>query len=448
MKPTVLIVDDEPLFLKSLGRVLKGEGYEVTLSHDGRSAIEQFEKTMPNIILLDLALPDMNGLRLLKELKRLEEEAVFIMMTGQGGVKEAVEAIKLGAMDYLSKPLDMEELKAVMERLTEVWKLKFEAREFYLHQKDRFSFGKIIRRGKKMEAVCRLAERIASSGSSTVLIQGESGTGKGLIASAIHYNSPRKDGPFVTVNCAVLMEGLLESELFGHEKGAFTGAVRRKTGKFALANKGTIFLDEIGEITPALQAKLLRVIEEREFERLGGDTVIKADVRLIAATNKDLVMAVKNGSFREDLFYRLNVLPLHLPPLRERREDIPLLAMHFLNEFNNEFGRKVKAFSEETLGFMKRHSWRGNVRELRNFVERAVLLARGDIIQMDAEDLKHAVSLKEKGVFIPDDLPILPLNEMISVYVKSVLEKMDGNKSRAAELLDITRQRLRRVLEP
>ncbi len=446
MKPTVLIVDDEPLFLRSLGRVLKGEGYEVVLSQDGRSAIYQFERVMPNIILLDLALPDMDGLRLMKELKKLEEEVVFIMMTGQGGVKEAVEAIKLGAMDYLTKPLDIEELKAVMERLAEVWKLRMEAREFQLQQKNRYSFGRIIRKGRKMEAVCRLAERIARSSSSTVLIQGESGTGKGLIASAIHYNSPRRDRPFITVNCAVLMEGFLESELFGHEKGAFTGAVRRKIGKFELANKGTIFLDEIGEITPALQAKLLRVIEEREFERLGGDRVIKTDVRLIAATNRDLEKAVGDGSFREDLFYRLNVLPIHIPPLRERREDIPLLAMHFLEEYNREFGKKIKGFSEDTLRFMKNYEWRGNVRELRNFVERAVLLATDDFIHIEIKDLLHPVADRRKVPSLPGNLPILPLNELVAQYVRSVLERVEGNKSEAARLLHITRQRLRRVL--
>ncbi len=446
MKPTLLIVDDEPLFLKSLGRALKGEGYEVILSHNGREAIESFKKVLPDMVLLDLALPDMDGLRLLRELKGLKEESVFIMMTGQGGVKEAVEAIKLGAMDYLCKPLDLEELKAVIGRLSEVWKLRAEVREFHLHQKDRYSFDRIIRKSEKMERICKLAERIARSGSSTVLIQGESGTGKGLIASAIHYNSPRRDGPFIKVNCATLVEGLLESELFGHEKGAFTGAVRRKIGKFELAHEGTIFLDEIGEISPNLQAKLLRVLEEKEFERVGGNTVIKVDVRLIAATNKDLMEAVKEGTFREDLYYRLNVFPIHIPPLRERKEDIPLLAMHFLEEYNREFGKKVKGFSEETLRFMENHPWKGNVRELRNFVERAVLLAQDDIIHMGAEEFMTTPPTPPKAPPSIHELPILPLKDMITLYVKSVIERTGGNKSETARLLGITRQRLRRLL--
>lgn len=388
----------------------------------------------------------MTGLTLLKELKKMGDETVFIMMTGQGGVKEAVEAIKLGAMDYLCKPLDLEELKAVMARITEVWKLKREVRELHTSRKDRFSFNRIVRKSPPMEKVCKLAEEISQSGSSTVLLLGESGTGKGLLASAIHYNSPRKDGPFVKVNCATLVEGLLESELFGHEKGAFTGAVKRKIGKFELADKGTIFLDEIGEISPKVQAKLLKVIEEKEFERLGGTEVIKVDVRLIAATNRDLARDVKEGKFREDLYYRLNVFPLHVPPLRERREDIKLLAMHFLDVYNQEFAKKVQGFSEEALKYMEYNDWPGNVRELKNFVERAVLLAKGDIIDIATSEIRAVTNEDEQTRIEEKTTPIMPLSDFVEQYVRKVLDATGGNKSEAAKLLGITRQRLKRIL--
>lgn len=446
MKPTVLIVDDEPLFVKLLGRALGGEELEVIQANNGKEALEQFNKSLPDIVLLDLGLPDMSGLTLLKEMKKLKEETEFIMITGQGGVKEAVEAIKLGAMDYLCKPIDLEELKAVIGRLLDVWKLKTKVREFNQRQEDRYSFHKIIRKAKGMDDVCKLAEKVATSGSSTVLIQGETGTGKGLIASAVHYNSPRKNGPYIKVNCATLLEGLLESELFGHEKGAFTGAIKRKIGKFELADKGTIFLDEIGEISLNLQAKLLKVIEDKEFERVGGTTPIRVDVRLIAATNRDLAKEVKDGRFREDLFYRLNVLPIHIPPLRERKEDLLLLAMHFLDEYNREFGKKIKGFSNEALMFIENHGWDGNVRELKNFIERAVLLTQGNMIEPGDEHLSMAPPAKSETASVPQDFSLLPLEEMESVYVKKVMEMTGGNKSEAAKILGITRQRLRRIL--
>lgn len=446
MKPALLIVDDEPLFLRTLGRALSSDGYEVLMSDSGHDAIEKFRKSSPAIVLLDLGLPDMNGLTLLNEMKKTGEEAEFIMMTGQGGVKEAVEAMKLGAENYLVKPLDLEELKVVLGRFTEIWKLKREAREFQSSQKDRYSFGSIIRKSEKMEAVCRLAQKISASGSATVLIQGETGTGKGLMASAIHYNSPRKDRPFIKINCATLVEGLLESELFGHEKGAFTGAIKRKPGKFELADKGTIFLDEIGEMSLNLQAKLLRVLEEKEFERVGGTDVIKVDVRLIAATNRDLVQMVKEGTFREDLFYRLNVFPIHIPPLRERIEDTSLMSIHFLQEYSREFGKKVRGFSHETLQFITNHEWKGNVRELKNFVERAVLLSDGELVHVEPRDLGISSTPKAGKAPIPQDFPIMSLEDMETEYIKRVMEMTGGNKSESAHILGITRQRLKRKL--
>ena len=449
MKPTLLIIDDEPLLLKSLGKAMTKEGYDVLMAPNAKEGFLTYEREVPDMVLLDLGLPDMSGLSLLKEMKKVKNDSIFIMMTGQGGVKEAVEAIKLGAMDYLCKPLELEELKAVMGRFSEVWKLKVEVRALHNYNKDKFSFSRIIRKSPKMEAVCRATQDISQSSSSTILILGESGTGKGMLASAIHYNSARKDGPFVQINCATLVETLLESELFGHEKGAFTGAIKRKPGKFELADKGTIFLDEIGEISPALQAKLLKVIEEKEFERIGGTQSIKVDIRLVAATNRDLEAGVKEGTFREDLYYRLNVFPINMPPLRERKDDIHFLSMHFLEQYNNEFAKKIKGFSVETLAFMENHEWSGNVRELKNFVERSVLLAKGEMIDVDMSDVKltkNSESASPSDIIEVEDSPIIPLSDFIYRYISRSLEKTGGNKSEAAKQLGITRQRLKRIL--
>lgn len=449
MKPTLLIIDDEPLLLKSLGKAMSREGYDVLLSPNAKEGFLAFEKEAPDMVLLDLGLPDMSGLSLLKEMKKVRNDSIFIMMTGQGGVKEAVEAIRLGAMDYLCKPLELEELKAVMGRFSEVWRLKSEVRALHNYNKDRFSFSSIIRKSPKMEAVCRAAQDISQSSSSTILILGESGTGKGMLASAIHYNSSRKEGPFIQINCATLVENLLESELFGHEKGAFTGAIKRKPGKFELADKGTIFLDEIGEISPALQAKLLKVIEEKEFERIGGTQPIKVDIRLVAATNRDLEAAVKEGTFREDLYYRLNVFPINMPPLRERKDDIHFLAVHFLEQYTREFAKKIKGFSPTALDFMENHEWSGNVRELKNFIERSVLLARGDMIEIDSSIAKTSSNNPaplQLSHASQEETAIVPLSEFVYRYISEVLEKTGGNKSEAAKQLGITRQRLKRIL--
>jgi len=425
------------------------EGYEVLLAPSAKEGFLTFEKEVPDMVLLDLGLPDMSGLSLLKEMKKVRNDSIFIMMTGQGGVKEAVEAIRLGAMDYLCKPLELEELKAVMGRFSEVWKLKSEVRALHNYNKDKFSFSSIIRKSPKMEALCRAAQDISQSNSSTILILGESGTGKGMLASAIHYNSSRKDGPFIQINCATLVENLLESELFGHEKGAFTGAIKRKPGKFELADKGTIFLDEIGEISPTLQAKLLKVIEEKEFERIGGTQPIKVDIRLVAATNRDLAAAVNEGTFREDLYYRLNVFPINMPPLRERTDDIHFLAIHFLEQYNREFVKKIKGFSSEALKYMENHEWSGNVRELKNFVERSVLLAKGDMIDVDASAANTTTDIESASplsISPAEDTPVMPLNKFIYHYISTVLDKTGGNKSEAAKQLGITRQRLKRIL--
>ncbi|MBI5893739.1 MAG: sigma-54-dependent Fis family transcriptional regulator [Deltaproteobacteria bacterium] len=446
MKPTVLIVDDEPLFVNLICRALASSEFDLIQANNGKDAVKQFHDFNPDIVLLDLGLPDMSGLTLLKEMKNLKEETEFIMITGQGGVKEAVEAIKLGAMDYICKPVNLEEFKAVIFRLIEVWKLKIKMREFNQSQENRYSFQKIVRKSRVMDKMCNLAERVALSGSSTVLIQGETGTGKGMLASAIHYNSPRKDNSFVNVNCATLLEGLLESELFGHEKGAFTGAIKRKMGKFELADKGTIFLDEIGEMSLNLQAKLLKVIEEKHFERVGGTTPIKVDVRLIASTNRNLANDVKDGRFREDLFYRLNVVPIHIPPLRERKEDIPIIAMHLLEEYKKDFGKRIKGFSKDAMDFIENYEWKGNVRELKNFIERAVLLTNGDTIQLDKE-YTDEVRTKTAGAAASQDFTLASLDDMELSYVKKVVEMEEGNKSKAANILGITRQRLRRILK-
>jgi len=372
---SILIVDDEPNIRRVLEAVFAKEKYQVFTAENGRKALEIIS-TEPhlNVVLCDLIMPDMNGIEVLKEALQINPRLSLVMITAHGTIKTAVDAMKLGAFDYITKPFDMDEIKLVAKNALERSRLLGENIELKQELKTRFQFENIVGSSTKMREVYKVVERVANS-NATVLIRGESGTGKELIARAIHYNSPRASKPFIAVSCAALPETLLESELFGHEKGAFTGAVGQKAGRFELANHGTLFLDEVPEISPAVQVKLLRALQEREFERVGGTKTIKVDVRVIAATNRNLEELVEMGQFRPDLYYRLQVIQIFIPPLRDRREDIPELVEHFIQKFNQANGKRVKAVSPETMELLMKYNWPGNVRELENAIERGVVLA-------------------------------------------------------------------------
>jgi len=446
MKPTILIVDDEKLLLSSLERALSGDGYNALTAKNGKDALAFFEKHNPDIVLLDVKLPDIDGMHLLRKMKEIDMHCPVIMMTAYSGIRGAVEAIKLGAYDYIAKPFDIEELKFAIARCLESQRAMVEVNEIRSKKKERFSFEKILTRNPEMKDIIRLAKRIAVNDKSTVLISGESGTGKELFANAIHYNGPRLNDPFITVNCAALSEGILESELFGHEKGAFTGAVKQKKGLFELADKGTLFLDEIGEISHKTQVRLLRFLEERNFQRVGGTENIDVDVRIITATNKDLLEEVSKGNFREDLYYRLNVISIHLPPLCERKDDIPLLVERLIMNYRITLNKTTQTCNDEVLRILMDYDWPGNIRELRNIIERTVLLSENEIItpsDLPLEIVNHNVSI---GTAKIQHLDPMSLDTLIKLYAESMLARSGNNKSQTAGALGITRQRLKRIL--
>ncbi len=382
---SLLIVDDEPNIRRVLEAVFTKDGYQVRTADNGRKALDVVA-TDPNlnVVICDLIMPDMNGVEVLKAVRELNPGLSVVMITAHGTIKTAVDAMKLGAFDYITKPFDMDEIKLVVKNALERSRLMGENVELKQELKGRYKFDNIVGQSGKMQEVYKIIERVAGS-NATVLIRGESGTGKELVARAIHYNSPRAQKQFVAVSCAALPETLLESELFGHEKGSFTGATGQKIGRFELAHQGTLFLDEIPEVSPAVQVKLLRALQEREFERVGGTKTVKVDVRLIAATNRDLEQLVADGVFRADLYYRLQVIQVFLPSLRERREDIPPLAEHFIQKFNKENAKEVKFLSPEALELVMKYDWPGNIRELENAIERCVVLAdpTSDLITPD-----------------------------------------------------------------
>jgi DNA-binding NtrC family response regulator len=446
LKATILVVDDEKLLLDSLNRALSREGYHVLTAVNGKEALASFEENLPDLVLLDVKLPDADGIQLLQKFRQRDPRCPVVIMTAYSGIKGAVEAIKQGAYDYIAKPFDIDGLKLLVARCLESRKVEAEVHQIRTSKKERYRFNNIITANSRMQEIIKLAERVAANSRSTVLILGESGTGKELIANAVHYNGPRADYPLVTVNCAVLSEGVLESELFGHERGAFTGAIRQKKGLFELADQGTLFLDEIAEISPRTQIKLLRFLEEREFQRVGGIRSIEVDIRIIAATNKDLLRKVEEGRFREDLYYRLNVISTTIPPLRERREDIPLLAKYFIEKYSRSLNKPVKGFSKEALRILTDYHWPGNVRDLRNIVERVVLLSDEEIIASSDIPIEiFQVGTGGRGLMADGDT-LQTLDGMIKQYVQNVLDRHRGNRSRAAEALGITRQRLRRIL--
>jgi two-component system, NtrC family, response regulator AtoC len=429
--PRILVVDDEEIVRESLKAWLEKDGYLVDSAVDGPDALAKAKAGHWPIVLLDLKMPGLDGLQVLEELRKLDPQVVVVMMTAFATVGTAVTAMKLGAYDYLVKPFDPEELSQLVHRVVEQQALVRENAVLRRACKRDYRFRDLLSKSPRMHAVFDLA-RCAANSPSTILVLGESGSGKELLARAIHFESPRRDGPFVAVSCAALTESLLESELFGYEKGAFTGAVAARRGKFELAKGGTLLLDEIGDVSPKLQMDLLRVLEERRFYRVGGTEPITADVRVIAATNRDLPKAVAAGEFREDLFYRLNVIAITLPPLRERKEDIPLLVQSFVERLGAELGRRVESVSGEAMDVLTAHHWPGNVRELRNVIERAIVVASSRIIE--AKDLGLAPAGGTGA-----DAPARSLEDVERRHIGLVLEESHGNVSRAARVLEIDR---------
>jgi len=441
---TVLVVDDDESHRTILQALIKGWGYKLEGVDDGSRAVELAKEKPFDLILMDVRMAVMGGIEALKEIKSYNPSIPIIIMTAYSNVESAVEAIKAGAYDYLTKPLDFDMLRLTMERALEHVSLKAENQELKERLVSSFDPGNIVGRSEAIRRLMDMVAMIAPS-EATVLINGESGTGKELIAKSIHFNSSRKNGPLVTVNCAALSETLLESELFGHEKGAFTGADKRREGRFMHANKGTIFLDEIGEISPAMQVKLLRAIQSREIQRVGNDQTIQVDVRIVAATNRDLKAEVDAGNFRQDLYYRLNVMTVVVPPLRDRREDIPLLAMHFLHKFADTNRKIVKGFTPQAMDMLLKYDWPGNIRELENAVERAVVLMPGDYVTERELPLSIDQSFESHDNAtskIVQSEDILPLNAVEREAILAALEITKGNKTEAAKKLGITRKTL------
>ena len=437
----IVVVDDEPAQRELIGGFLTKQGHEVFPAGSGAEALAHVQDRQVDLVLSDCRMPGMSGPDLLQKIKAVNPEIPLILMTAYGTVETAVQAMKDGAADYLTKPLDLEELLVRVGRVTEQARLKSEVRELQRQLVERHRLDGIIGESGRMQEVLALVTRVAPS-DATVLIRGESGIGKELIARAIHFNSRRAAGPLVSLNCAALPEQLLESELFGHERGAFTGAVAQRKGRFEQADGGTIFLDEIGDLSPTLQVKLLRVLQEREFERVGGNKTLGMDVRVLAATHRDLEQAMRDGRFREDFYYRLNVVTIQIPPLRDRREDIPLLLDHFLRKFAEKNRRDVTGLTAAARDAFLKYDYPGNIRELENLVERAVLLCRGRVI--DLEDLPAAVRPGERSSDQPESrrLPDI-LGHIERQTIREALERCGGVQTQAAEVLGISERVLR-----
>ena len=443
----ILIVDDEAGMQRLLSRVLEKQTYTAVPVGSAAEALQLIASDSFDLVVTDIQMPQMNGLELLKEIKEYDPSLPIIVITAYGTVESAVEALRNGAFDYITKPFETDEIRLTVARVFEHSRLLAENR--YLHQEleERYRFSGIAGKSSVMAEIYDMAASVAVSNAS-VLITGESGTGKELVARSIHYNSPRKDKPFIVLNCAVYSEGVLESELFGHEKGAFTGAVAQKKGRFELADQGTLFIDEVAEMSASAQVKLLRVIQEQEFERVGGTRTITTDVRIVAATNKDLAEQVRSGAFREDLYYRLNVVHIELPPLRERREDIEPLAEHFLQKYTGETGKKIRQISPKAIACLVAHEWPGNVRELQNAIERAVVLCRGDVItprelpQDVRGDSEICLTLPQQG----GNLTVI-LEDLERQLIIQTLRREGASQTRAADTLGIARTTLRYKME-
>jgi two-component system NtrC family response regulator len=444
----ILVMDDEEQERRRIEQYLVDKGYDVLAVGTVPHAIDAIRRDRYDIFLTDCNIPGIDALRTSDEVRKINPDLAVIIMTAFGTIETAVKAIKAGAYDYLPKPIDLEQLVVLIERVSERRNLIRENTELKERLKDRYKFEEIVSTSNAMEEVLNLAGRVAAS-NATVLLRGESGTGKELVAKAIHYHSPRAGFPLIKVNCAALPETLLESELFGHEKGAFTGAASRRIGRFEAADKGTLFLDEIGELSSSMQVKLLRILQEREFERLGGNQTLKTDVRVIAATNRDIEKAIKEGTFREDLYYRLNVVSVVIPPIRERKEDIPSLIDYFVNKYGRENKKSITGISDEARNLLLRYDYAGNVRELENIIERAVVLSKKGIIT--GADLPISVRTAVQEHRLPAGRAQGSLNETLDTVERGLildaLKESGGVQTRAAELLGISERVLRYKLK-
>ena len=444
MNATILIVDDEKNLREGIAEALQSPDRRIFLAENGFQAEEIIRTNAVDLVLSDLKMPSMNGLELLRRVQAISPTTIFIIMTAYGSVDTAVKAIKEGAYDYLTKPINIDQLELLLARALKSKEL--EAENIYLKEQleKRFGLENMIGHSRAMENVFELIRQISPS-NATILITGKSGTGKELVARAIHQQSPRKNKPFVPIHCAALSPSLLESELFGHEKGAFTGAINQKKGKFEIADGGTIFLDEVNEIPLEMQVKLLRFLEMREFERVGGNRSIQVDVRLLAASNSDLQVMVKEHRMREDLYFRLNVVKIELPPLRDRREDIPLLVHAFINEFSQVDRKKVTGITPEALGILQYYDWPGNVRELRNCIESMVVLAKKPIL--DEDDIPAEIRRLQTDIPVFSSPDSLNIKTMEKELIRAAIAQASGNKKRAAEQLGISRRTLYRKME-
>ena len=446
-KETILIVDDEDLIRWSLKKKISNWGYQTLEAANAKDAIDMAEKESPDLILLDIRLPEMSGLEVLRTIREKDPRVVVIMMTAYGVLEDAVTALRLGAYDFVPKPLNFDELAVTVSNSLEAVKLRQEVRHFRERDKKRFDFRNIVGRSKAVMDAVEMVKKVAASPATTILLQGESGTGKDLFAKAIHYHSARADRPFLAINCAALPENLVESELFGYEKGAFTDARQQKKGMLELADGGTLLLDEIGEMQLGLQAKLLRVLEEQTYKRVGGVQDITVDVRVIASSNRDLKTMVEEDKFRQDLFYRLNVITITLPSLRERGDDATLLADYYIHHYNRKFRKKIEGLTPKAVELLKEYHWPGNIRELKNLIERAMILEEPPLIDVSAlpiEPAKHVPSSSDFGlpeISIPEDGT--SLEKVEEELVRQALIRARGNQTRAAKLLDISRDALR-----
>jgi DNA-binding NtrC family response regulator len=440
MKKCILVVEDEDKLRRVLQLQLEGAGYQVVQASTAEQGLKLADQA--DLVLTDLKLPGMDGLELLSALRRQNSFTPVVVMTAFGTVESAVEAMKAGASDFLMKPFSLDHLNTVLEKALEIRELRAENLQLKEALGHRYEFDNIIGRSPAMQEIFATITRVAPT-RATVLLAGESGVGKDLIARAIHHHSPRRDRPFVKINCTAIPENLMESELFGYEKGAFTGANTSKPGKFEQADTGTVFLDEIGDVPASVQVKLLRILQEREFERLGSNKTRHIDVRVLAATNVDLRAALENGTFREDLYYRLNVMPINIPALRERKQDIPALAAYFVAKLSAEIGSPAKSISPEAIEKLMAYYWPGNVRELENVIERSLVLATGEVLR--AEDIRLDMSPRARPnqggtVFLPEGMT---LDEYEQALIREALKRAGGNKSQAARLLGLTRNALR-----
>ncbi len=450
MNSHILVIDDEKNYLLILETLLEEEGYTVTALNDPQMALDYLDESEVDVVITDMKMPGISGQEILEHIQKHHAQIPVLIMTAYGSIDGAVEAMRCGAFDYISKPFSNDELMLSVRKAALLSRSEQEKRLMTQTLAEQYGPHKLVGNSRSIREVLQMVSKVAPS-RSTVLVTGESGTGKELIAKAIHYSSPRREGPFISINCMSLSPGVLESELFGHEKGSFTGATAMKKGRFELADAGTLFLDEVGELSQELQVKLLRVLQEKAFERVGGSRTIHADIRLVAATNKDLKQAVEKGEFREDLYYRLNVVGIHLPPLRERREDIPLLVAHFMQKFSSENQQELKKFAPEALEYLTAYEWPGNVRQLENVVERCMVLASRE--EIGVEDLPSEI--KDEEAQFKSAVDLLPvelelsgtLEKIEAALIRRALVKSGFVQVKAAELLNISKSLLQYKLK-